>query len=191
MARRVIVVVDLQNDYFPGGKLPLWNVDTASGNAARVIARAREEGTPVVHIRHEFPGPDAPFFVANTDGARIHASVLPLADERVILKHYPNSFRDTDLREVLDGHGPQEVFILGAMTHMCIDATARAAADFGYNVLVLHDACATLDVTFGEHVVAAPQVQAAFLGALANGYARLQSADDFLAAKTLDRAETP
>lgn len=180
MTAQVLVVVDLQNDYFPGGKLPLWNGEAARDNAARVIAAARAGGTPVIHVRHEFPDANAPFFVAGTDGARIHDAVAPVEGEDVVLKHYPNSFRETRLREVLDAHVPQEVVIVGAMSHMCIDATARAAADLGYNVVVLHDAVTTLDVAFGEQVVPAAQVHAAFMAALATGYARLLSVDEHL-----------
>jgi nicotinamidase-related amidase len=180
MARQVVVVVDLQNDYFPGGKLPLWNVEAARDNAARVIAGARAAGNPVIHVQHEFPDANAPFFVAGTDGVLIHESVRPEPGEEVVVKHHANSFRDTRLREVLDGHAPEEVVIVGAMSHLCIDATTRAAADQGYNVVVIHDACATIDLGFGGQAVPAPQVHAAFMAALSSGYARLQSADEHL-----------
>lgn len=182
MSRQVLVVVDLQNDYFPGGKLPLWNVEAVRDNAARAIASARQAGTPVIHVRHEFPDDRAPFFVAGTEGAHIHPSVAPAGGEDIVLKHHANSFRETRLREVLDGHNSKEVVIVGAMSHMCIDATARAAADLGYNVVVLHDACTTLDLGFGDEAVPAPQVHAAFMAALGTGYARLQSVDEHIAA---------
>ena len=182
MARQVLLVVDLQNDYFPGGKLPLWNVEAARDNAARVIASARRDGTPIIHVRHEFPDESAPFFVPGTEGAQTHPSVAPLEGEAIVLKHHANSFRDTQLREVLDVHAPEEVVIVGAMSHMCIDATARAAADLDYNVVVLHDACATLDLGFGDEAVPAPKVHAAFMAALATGYARLQSVDEHIVA---------
>lgn len=180
MARQVVVVVDLQNDYFPGGKVPLWNIEAARDKAVRVVASAREEGTPVIHVRHEFPDAGAPFFVAGTQGADIHETILPDAGEDVIVKNHANSFRETQLREVLDAHAAQEVVIVGAMSHMCIDATARAAADLGYEVVVLHDAVTTLDLEFGGETIPAAQVHGAFLAALAQGYARIQSVDEHL-----------
>jgi nicotinamidase-related amidase len=175
------LVIDLQNDYFAGGKLPLSNVEAARDNAVRTIAAARAAGYPVVHVRHEFPGSEAPFFVAGSEGAQIEQAVRPVDGETVVLKHYPNAFRETDLRQVLDAHAPDELVLLGAMSHMCIDATARAAADLGYDVVVLHDACATIDQNFGDEAVPAAQVHAAFMAALATGYARLLSVDEHIA----------
>jgi nicotinamidase-related amidase len=62
MSKRAVVVVDLQNEYLPTGKLPLVGIDQALENAARVIADAREKGDLIAHVRHEFTAPDAPFF---------------------------------------------------------------------------------------------------------------------------------
>lgn len=182
MSRRVLLVIDIQNDYFHGGKLPLPGVEAARDKAVLALGSARSSGTPVIHIRHEFPNADAPFFVADSDGSLIHASVLPHESEAVIVKHHANAFRDTDLDERLKAHAPDEVVIVGAMSHMCIDATARAAADLGHAVVVLHDACATLDLQFGEQVVPAVQVHAAFMASLASGYARLLSVEEYIAA---------
>lgn len=181
MAKQVVLVVDIQNDYFPGGKLPLNNVEAARDKAVQVIEDARANGSPVVHIRHEFPFAEAPFFVAGTDGAKIHDTVRPLEGETVVLKQHANAFRDTNLRDVLDALDPDELVIVGSMSHMCIDATTRAAADVGYNPVVLHDACATLDLNFGDQVVEATKVHAAFMAALSQGYARLLTVDEHLA----------
>lgn len=180
MSKRAIIVVDLQNDYFASGKLPLVGIDAAATNAARVIAAARVGGDPVIHIRHEFARPDAPFFAAGSPGAQIHASVQPAEGETVIVKNYPNSFRDTALKQTLDTKGIEDVVIVGAMSHMCIDATARAAADFGYKATVVHDACATRDLAFGGVNVAAAQVHAAFMAALGSSYGTLVSTEDYL-----------
>lgn len=180
MTGQVILLIDLQNDYFPGGKLPLWNVEEVAGQAGRILADARAKGTPVVHVRHEFPDGNAPFFTPESHGARIHDSVAPIKGETVVLKHHANSFRETGLGQVLQDHGARELVIVGAMSHMCIDATARAAADLGYGVTVIHDAATTLDLSFGERQVPAPQVHAAFMAALGSGYARLVTADEHL-----------
>lgn len=180
MTKRAVIVIDLQKDYFPGYQWPLVGIDTAAANAARVIADARKKGVPVIHIQHEFTAPDAPFFVRGTEGVEIHPSVAPLEGERVILKHYPNSFRETSLKTCLDEQGIEAVTIVGAMSHMCIDAGVRAAADFGYEVTVVHDACATLDLTFGEQTVPAAQVHAAIMSALAFAYASVKTTNEYL-----------
>lgn len=180
MSKRAVVVVDLQNDYWPSGKWPLVGIEEAAENAARVIEKARSEGDPVIHVRHEFPSPDAPFFAPGTDGTEINPVVRPAGDEPVILKNHPNSFRETELQQVLEGQGIEEVVVVGAMSHMCIAATGRAAADFGYKTVVVHDACATRDIEFNGVTVPAAQVHAANMSALAFAYGEVIGTDDFL-----------
>lgn len=181
MGKRAVVVVDLQNDYFPAGRLPLVDIEQAVTNAARVIDDARMKGDAVIHVRHEFIAPDAPFFAPGTEGARIHPAVAPLDGEPVVLKNYPNSFLKTGLKQMLDATGIEEVVVVGAMSHMCIDATTRAASDLGYKIFVVHDACATRDIEFGGLVVPAAQVHAALMAALAFAYATVTTTDEFLA----------
>lgn len=182
MAKRALVVVDLQNDYFPGGKWTLSGIDAASDNAGRLLAAARAAGEPVLHVRHEFRSEDAPFFTPGSPGAQIHPRAANRAGEPVILKHFVNSFRETELKPTLDGLGVTEIVLCGAMSHMCIDAATRAAADFGYQVTVIHDACASRDLEFSGVTVPAAHVHAAFMAALGFAYARLCSTDEFLAA---------
>ena len=62
MSKRAVVVVALQNEYLPTGKLPLAGIDQALDNAARVIAAARSKGDLLVHVRHESAQPGIPFF---------------------------------------------------------------------------------------------------------------------------------
>jgi nicotinamidase-related amidase len=180
MSKRALVIIDVQNDYFPGGKWPLSGIGTAADNAAKLLAAARAAGDLVVHVRHEFPSLDAPFFTPGSDGAKIHEKVSGLDGEPVVLKHHVNSFRETDLKAILDRHGAEEVVICGAMSHMCVDAGARAASDLGYKCVVVHDACATRDQEFEGTLVPAAEVQAAFMAALRFGYARLVSTKDYL-----------
>lgn len=182
MKKRGLIVVDLQNEYLPTGKLPLSGIEAAAANAARVIADARNKRIPVFHIRHEFANGEAPVFVPGTDGVEIQPAVAPVGDEPVIVKNHINSFRQTDLKEQLDARGVEEVVVVGAMSHMCVDAVVRAAADMGYPVTVLHDACATLDLAFGDVTVPASQVHAAMMAAFAFGYGTVKSADEYLAA---------
>lgn len=183
MKKLGLIVIDLQNEYLPTGKLPLSGIEAAADNAARVIADAREKGIPVFHIRHEFANGEAPVFVPDTDGVEIQPAVTPVGDEPVIVKHHINAFRDTDLKQQLDMHGVEEVVIVGAMSHMCVDACVRAAVDMGYPATVLHVACATLDLEFDGVNVPAAQVHAAMMAAFAFGYGTVTSTQAYLAAE--------
>lgn len=179
MSKRAVIVVDLQKDYLDSGKWGLVGIDAAVQKAASIIEAARASGTPVVHVRHESVE-GAPFLAAGTEGAEIIPAVQPKEGETVVIKNYPNSFRGTNLKELLDAKGIKEVVIVGAMTHMCIDATARAAADFGYSVLVAHDATASRDVEFNGKTISAAETHAAFLSALAFAYGKVVSSDELL-----------
>lgn len=179
MTRTAILVVDLQNEYFPGGKLLLEGIEAAAANAARVVAAARARGDLVVHIRHEMPGEAV--FTPGSHGAEIAAVVAPAAGEPVITKNFPSSFRDTDLESLLDGHGVEDVVVVGAMSHMCIDATVRAANDLGYGTTTVHDACATMALDFAGTRVPAAQVHAAIMAALADAYGAVVDTEAALA----------
>ncbi|MEJ8865319.1 cysteine hydrolase family protein [Pseudomonas jessenii] len=180
MAKQALIVVDIQNDYFPQGKWPLVGADAAADNAVRLIKAFRDAGDSVVHIRHEFTSEDAPFFTPNSEGAKLHPKVLNRADEPVVLKHFVNSFRETELKSILDEQGIKELVVVGSMSHMCVDGITRAAADFGYTVTVIHDACATRDLEFNGLTVPAAQVHAAFMAALAFAYASVVSTNEYL-----------
>lgn len=182
MKKHGLIVVDLQNEYLPTGKLPLSGIEAAVSNAAKVIADARSEAIPVFHIRHEFVNGEAPVFVPGSDGVEIQAAVAPAPGEVVITKNYVNAFRETDLKQQLDAHGVNEVVVVGAMSHMCVDAVVRAAADMGYPVTVLHDACATLDLEFGGVKVPAAHVHAGMMAAFEFGYGTVKSTEEFLSA---------
>ena len=130
-----------------------------------------------MNVRHEMPG--APFFVPGSDGAEIHAVVAPGAGEAVITKNFPNSFRDTGLKALLDEQGITEVVVVGAMSHMCVDATVRAANDFGFETVTVHDACATRDLEFNGATVPAAHVHAAIMAAFEFAYGEVISTDDF------------
>ncbi|WP_434698986.1 cysteine hydrolase family protein [Pseudomonas sp. D1-1] len=180
MSKQALIVVDIQNDYFPQGKWPLVGAETAADNAARLIEAFRQAGNQVVHIRHEFTSDEAPFFTPGSEGAQLHPKVLNRADEPVVLKHFVNSFRETELQAVLERHGIERLVVVGSMSHMCIDGITRAAADMGYEVTVVHDACASRDLEFNGLVVPAAHVHAAFMSALGFAYANVVSTEQFL-----------
>lgn len=183
MSKTALIIVDMQNDYFPGGKWTLDGVEAAAVNAARVLADFRQRGLAIIHVRHEFPSTDAPFFVPGSDGANIHTSLQPAEGEFQILKSEVNSFQGTELHALLQREDITNLVITGAMSHICIDAITRAAADLGYNNTLVHDACATLGVEFNGVQVPAVQVHAAFMAALAFAYAEVVSTDTLLSGR--------
>jgi nicotinamidase-related amidase len=176
---QALLLIDVQNDYFPGGAYTLAGIEAASANAAELLKRFRSAGLPLIHVRHEFASSDAPFFRPGAPGADIHASVAPAAGETVITKHAVNAFQGTDLKQRLDALGVEGLVIAGAMSHMCIEGATRAAADFGYKCRVIHDACATRDQEFGGRIVPAADVHAASMSALGFAYADVISVDEF------------
>lgn len=176
-----LVIVDIQNDYFPGGRMTLEQIEQAAENAAKLLAHFRDTGQPTFHIQHTWEDQSAPFFVAGTAGAAIHESIAPKTGEPVVVKHFPNSFRESPLLDALRGAGVDRLAICGAMSHMCIDATTRAAADLGFDCVVAHDACATTNVEFGGKRVPAAEVHAAFMSALGFAYAKVVPTSDAIA----------
>lgn len=183
-SKRSLIVVDVQNDYFPNGKWTLAGIEAAADNVGRLLADARKSGDLVIHIRHEFASESAPFFTPGSEGAKIHPKAINQPEEKVILKHYVNSFRETDLKATLDQHQISDLTICGAMSHMCVDAITRASNDFGYACTVVHDACASRDMEFGGVEVPARHVHAAFMAALGFAYATMMSTDEYLASKS-------
>jgi nicotinamidase-related amidase len=178
--KNALIIVDIQNDYFPGGRMPLVGIERAADNARRLLEQYRSEGEATFHIQHTWEDPAAPFFVAGSAGAEIHESVMPRPGETVVVKHFPNSFRESSLLDELRRAGAERLTICGAMSHMCIDATTRAAADLGYECVVAHDACATRDVEFEGKKVAAADVHAAYMSALGFAYARVMGTSEAL-----------
>ena len=170
-----LMLIDLQNDYFPGGSMELADIGAAAANARRLLDEFRKREAPVIHIQHIAARSGATFFLPDTSGAEINRQVGPRADEIVVVKNFPNSFRDTPLLEILKQHNISDIVICGAMSHMCIDATVRAAFDWGFTCMVAEDACATRNLTFQDKTIHASEVHAAFMAALSGSYATVRS----------------
>jgi|SRR5680860_388158 len=170
-----LLIIDIQNDYFPGGSMELVGATEAGARAQRALAVFRERSWPVVHVQHVADEPDATFFRPDTPGVEIHPCVSPLPGESIIQKHYPNAFRETPLLDHLQRDNVTRLVIVGMMTHMCIDTSVRAAADLGFECVLVHDACATTAQSFGGVTVSAEDVQAAFLAAIDGTFAEALS----------------
>ena len=174
-----LILVDIQKDYFSGGRMELIGMKEASENAQEMLLFFREKKWPIFHIQHIAVKDGATFFIPNSQGIDIHENVTPLPNEPIIQKHHPNSFLNTKLHEELLKAGIESVVICGAMSHMCIDATTRAAADLGFQCTVVHDACATKDLTFGGKTVPADMVHGAFMASLQSVYAEVLTLRSF------------
>lgn len=178
---QALLLVDLQNDYFPGGAMELVGSREAGLQAEALLLAFRRAARPVIHIQHVSTRPGASFFLPGTEGVRILASLTPIPGEPVFQKYLPNSFRDTPLLDHLRELGITQLAVAGMMTHMCIDTTVRAAFDFGFQCQLAQDACATKDLTRKGVTVPAAQVQTAFLAALDGTFAKVMTAEEICA----------
>lgn len=180
MTKTALLLIDIQNDYFAGGKLPLEGMAVAAQKAANLLEFFRERKMTVIHVQHISPTTAAPFFHPNSEGILINTIVTPLEDEAVVVKHTPNSFRDTNLKQILNDADVGKVIIAGAMSNMCIDAVTRAAFDFGFSCSVAHDACAAMGLEFNGVQIPAEQVHASFMAALGLGYANVATTEGLI-----------
>jgi nicotinamidase-related amidase len=167
-----LVIIDIQDFYFPGGAVPLVEPDKAARNAARVLARFRTAGWPVIHVRHDFE-----------PGGSIHETVAPIDGELVVTKSEVSCFNGTDLLASLRELGVERLVLAGMQTHMCLEAATRAAHDLGFECIVIGDACATRDLTYGDTTVKATDVQASTLATLDRTYAKVVDTETFLNGK--------
>jgi nicotinamidase-related amidase len=181
-----LLLVDIQNDYFPNGKMELEGSVEASQKAKQLLSYFREKSLPIFHIQHISTRSGATFFLPNTEGVQINKNVEPFPNEVVIQKNYPNSFRDTKLMEQLRDKEVNRLVICGMMTHMCIDATVRAAFDFGFECIVTHDACATKNLVFNDKTIPAEYVHNTILASLDGIYARVISVEQFFSENFID-----
>ncbi len=175
-----LLLLEIQNDYFPNGRIPLEKSLEASAKAQSVLHAYREKKLPVIHIPQFSTHPNATSMLPCTKGAEFYADVRPEKNETIIKKHYPNSFKDTNLLNHLIKNQINHLVICGMTTHMAVDATVRAAYDLGFTITVLHDACAARQLEFNHTTIPAQNVHLAFLAAFQPTYASVLSADDYL-----------
>lgn len=165
--KRALIIIDIQNFYYPGGASELYQPEIAGKNAQIVLNHFRENKELVVHIRHNFE-----------PGGEIHIDVAPIEGEKVISKDHVNSFKDTDLLEYLQANEITELVLVGMQTHMCLEAATRAGSDYNFKCTVIEDACTTKDLKFGDKVVKAEDVHYSTLSTL-KSYAKVTNIKDF------------
>lgn len=156
--KTALLIVDIQNFYFPGDGPGLVNAEPASLNAKEILEVFRENNQLVVHIRHKAD-----------KGFEINKNVEPVSNEKVIAKEEVNSFQKTDLLKYLKNNKINRLVIIGMQTQMCVEAAIRAGHDFGFECIVIHDACATRDVKFNGKIVKAEDVQTSILATITDG----------------------
>lgn len=180
--KTALILIDIQNDYFEGGKFELYRALEAATNAEKVLNIFRQDKLPIYHIQHINDFENAPFFCKNSFGAEIFEKVKPLSasNEKLIVKHYPNSFLNTTLKDELVKAEISDVVICGMMTHMCIDTTVRACFNFGLKVTLISDSCTTRDLVFNNKVIPAQTVNETYMASLSGMFANIISADDFI-----------
>jgi len=167
--KTALLLIDIQNFYFPGGRLPLVNPEEASLKARKLLDRFREKDLIVIYVRHN-----------SESGGEIHKNVKSLKTEKVISKNHANGFKDTDLLAYLKEHGVNRLVICGMMTHMCVEAATRAAHDYDFECIVVHDACATRSLKFQDREIPAEAVHYSTLASLSRYYARVVDTETFL-----------
>lgn len=165
-----VVIIDAQREYVDG-KVPLPGVAPALSEIHRLLERARTAGAPVIHIRHR--GRPSGAFDPAAVGFQIAPEAEPARDETVIDKLLPNAFADTGLKDAIAASGRRELVLAGFMTHMCVEATARAALDLGFKTTVVAAATATRDLPdpVGGEGIPAAEVQRNALAALNDRFA--------------------
>ena len=167
--RTALLIVDIQDFYYPGGKVQLENPEIAGMNAGLLLDQFRKEGYPVYHIKHQFD-----------PGGAIHSYVEPLPGETVITKHQVNAFVDTDLLSLLRADTIEQLVICGMQTHMCVEAAVRAGHDFGFDCILVEDACATRALQYQEYIIPARNVHFSTVQTLEGTYATVVTTEAFL-----------
>lgn len=178
--KKGLILVDIQNDYFKGGRHELVNPEQAAKHAYEILSFFRKFEWPVYHVQHISLKQDASFFLPDTPGVDFYDECRPLDQEEIIIKHKPDSFLNTSLKEKLEEKEIDTLLICGMMTHMCIDTTVRSASNHGYSVELIEDACATRDLEWRDVIIPAEQVQSAFMAALDGTFAKVFKGETWL-----------
>ncbi len=168
-----MLIIDVQNDYFKGGKSELYNPIGAMQNIEKALMIFRQKNLPVIHVQHINNHEGATFFLPDTDGVLIHKSLTPLQGEHLVIKHTPNSFFETNLLDIFKKKNINDIVICGMMSHMCIDTTTRACKDLGIKVTLLEDACATKNLSFNGKTIPAETVHNTFMASLNGMFANV------------------
>ena len=145
--QKALLVVDLQNDYFPGGNFELWNSSTVLHNTLKAIDKAKLQGVAIVLVQHiaNSANGTSPFFNEGSIGVEIHPAIRDAAPEApIVIKRFADSFEATELEKELSKLGTTELLVCGMMTQNCVTHTAISRAAEKYKTSILTDCCTTV-----------------------------------------------
>jgi nicotinamidase-related amidase len=181
MAKRALIVIDVQNEYFDGA-LPISDPprEQSLENIGRAMEAATEAGVPVIVVRHYTDDPSEGIFLKGSHAWELHPEIERRRRDFLIDKTLPGSFTDTELGSVLEDAGVDTVAITGYMTHMCVDTTSRQAAHRGLAVEILNDATGTLPLENSGGRAGGEELHRATLVAQGQFFADVVSTDDWL-----------
>lgn len=178
--KQALIIVDVQREYFPGGKLALYEPEKALERIQKVLQFFRAQEWPVYFIRHVSTKENAAIFLPGTAGVELHPALVPRIGETVLEKHFPNSFLGTGLRERLAAQEVERIVVCGMMTHMCIDTTVRAAQNDGFSATLLEDACMGTALEWNGTPVPYPTVHAVMMASISGTFATVEKTKLFL-----------
>ena len=146
--KKALLLIDLQNDYFPAGAFPLWNAEAVLSTCETAVHQAQQQDVPVILIQH-VANPQrglAPFFNAGTPGVQLHPRIVAAAPGATrIVKAFADSFHLTSLDETLQTLQITDLLIGGMMTQNCVAFTAVSRDAAPYEVSVLCNCVTTVD----------------------------------------------
>lgn len=171
--KRALLLVDIQKDYFEGGKNVLFEVEKAVANAKKLIEHFHQTGEPVIYIRHISTEEGAVLFLPGSEGTEFYPAVQPTKEDKIFIKHVPDSFMAEGLIDYLEDHDITDLVVCGMMSHMCIDTTVRSAKEKGYNVTLLEDACTTMELEWKGTRYPAETVYNIFMASLIGTFATI------------------
>lgn len=178
--KRALLVIDVQNEYFPGGAMPITYPEDSLGRITDAMDGAAEAGVPIVLLQHESDAPDAKAFVKGSKGWQLKGEVDVRKRSAVIPKNLPGAFSGSQLEPWLRQNGVDTVVIAGYMTQMCCDTTAREAAQRGFGVEFLSDATGTLDQSNAAGQVNAADLHRAILVTQQSRFSKVLSTDAWI-----------
>ena len=175
--KQALIIIDMQHDNFADSNMSDDQAQVMIDRTNQLITYTKAKGMPIYIIEHISTSPASTLFLSGTKGAQTHTSI-DTTDTTTIIKHYPSSFRETQLQAYLETEGITALIISGAMTHMCIDSTVRAGNDLGYQITLVSDACFAKDLSFEGHTVNTAEVHTAYMSALGDGLCKLSHTGD-------------
>lgn len=181
--RRALVVIDVQNEYFPGGGLPIEYppVEQSLPNITRAMDAARAAGIPVVVVRHHAPQ-GAPLFQADAHNGQLHPEITRRPHDHLVTKTFPSVFTGTDFADWIERNRIGTLSLVGYMTHNCDAATAFEAMHRGLHAEFLADASGALPYANAAGRATAEEIHRVFSVVFHSNFAAVTTTSAWIAA---------